>query len=145
MTVDNGPAGGSTRPGAAAPSSTGASCWPGSRLRASVTWTGTPLHTEVEVSFAALGPALTRVTVEHRGWEAMTGEQLAQDCALPGGYSSRRRSAARTRILALGRLTLPVLPSPARPGPACVTGAPDERTAYRDVPDGAAAAHGRGT
>jgi hypothetical protein len=64
-----------------------------------MTWTGTPLPTEVEFSFAALGPALTRVTVEHRGWEAMTDEQLAQDCALPGGYSSGAYSAGWTRIL----------------------------------------------
>ena len=53
-----------------------------------MTWTGTPVPTEVEFTFTGLGPALTRVTVEHRGWEAMTDEQLAQDCALPGGYAS---------------------------------------------------------
>lgn len=64
-----------------------------------MTWTGTPLPTEVEFSFAALGPALTRVTVEHRGWEAMTDEQLAEDCALPGGYASGAYSAGWTRIL----------------------------------------------
>jgi hypothetical protein len=51
-----------------------------------MTWTGTPVPTEVEFIFAALGPSLTRVAVEHRGWEAMTDEQLAEDCALPGGY-----------------------------------------------------------
>ena len=67
--------------------------------RFTMTWTGTPLPTEVEFSFAALGPALTRVTVEHRGWEAMTDEQLAKDCALPGGYSSGAYSAGWTRIL----------------------------------------------
>jgi hypothetical protein len=44
--------------------------------------------TEVELSFTALGPSLTRVTVEHRGWEAMSDEQLAEDCAHPGGYST---------------------------------------------------------
>ncbi len=64
-----------------------------------MTWTGTPVPTEVELSFAALGPALTRVTVEHRGWEALTDEQLAQDCALPGGYASGGYSAGWTRIL----------------------------------------------
>ena len=64
-----------------------------------MTWTGTPAQTEVELSFAALGPALTRVTVEHRGWEAMTEEQLAEDCALPGGYSSGAYSAGWARIL----------------------------------------------
>ena len=65
-----------------------------------MTWTGTPVPTEVELSFAALGPALTRVTVEHRGWDALTAEQLAQDCALPGGYASGGYSAGWTRILA---------------------------------------------
>ncbi len=64
-----------------------------------MTWTGTPVPTEVELSFAALGPALTRVTVEHRGWEALTDEQLAQDCALPGGYASGAYSSGWTRIL----------------------------------------------
>ena len=53
-----------------------------------MTWTMTPVPTEVELSFAALGPALTRVTVEHRGWEALSDAQLAEDCALPGGYAS---------------------------------------------------------
>src|SRR6516162_11244851 len=56
--------------------------------RFTMTWTGTPATTEVELTFTAFGPALTRVTVEHRGWEALTEEQLAADCALPGGYSS---------------------------------------------------------
>jgi hypothetical protein len=64
-----------------------------------MTWNGTPVPTEVELSFAALGPALTRVTVEHRGWEALTDEQLAEDCALPGGYSAGSYSTGWTRIL----------------------------------------------
>ena len=45
-------------------------------------------HRGGAATFTALGPALTRVTVEHRGWEALTDEQLARDCALPGGYAS---------------------------------------------------------
>jgi hypothetical protein len=54
-----------------------------------MTWAiSTPVPTEVELTFTALGPALTRVAVEHRGWEALTEEQLRQDCAAPGGYSS---------------------------------------------------------
>jgi hypothetical protein len=53
-----------------------------------MTWTGTPVPTEVELMFTALGAALTRVAVEHRGWDALTDEQLAEDCALPGGYAS---------------------------------------------------------
>jgi len=52
-----------------------------------MTWDITAVSTEVELSFTALGPGLTRVAVEHRGWEALSDEQLAQDCALPGGYT----------------------------------------------------------
>ncbi|MFI5069010.1 MAG: SRPBCC domain-containing protein [Streptosporangiales bacterium] len=64
-----------------------------------MTWTMTPVPTEVELSFAALGPALTRATVEHRGWEALSDTQLAEDCALPGGYAGGSYSAGWTRIL----------------------------------------------
>jgi uncharacterized protein YndB with AHSA1/START domain len=52
-----------------------------------MTWTMTPAPTEVELTFAALGPALTRVAVEHRGWEALSDAQLGEDCARPGGYA----------------------------------------------------------
>jgi MFS family permease len=45
-------------------------------------------------------PGLTRVTVEHHGWEALTEEQLAQDRALPGGYSSGAYSQGWATILA---------------------------------------------
>ncbi len=68
--------------------------------RFAMTWTGTPAATEVELTFSALGPALTRVTVEHRGWEALTEAQLATDCALPGGYSSGAYSQGWEAILA---------------------------------------------
>jgi hypothetical protein len=68
--------------------------------RFTMTWTGTPATTEVELTFTAFGPALTRVTVEHRGWEALTEEQLAQDCALPGGYTSGAYSQGWVTILA---------------------------------------------
>jgi Activator of Hsp90 ATPase homolog 1-like protein len=68
--------------------------------RFTMTWTGTPAATEVEFTFAALGPALTRVTVEHRGWDALTEEQLAEDCALPGGYTSGAYSQGWATILA---------------------------------------------
>ncbi len=53
-----------------------------------MTWVHTPAPTEVELAFTALGPGLTRVTVEHRGWEHLTEEQLREDCAAPGGYRS---------------------------------------------------------
>ncbi|MHC1559628.1 SRPBCC domain-containing protein [Actinomycetospora sp. C-140] len=51
-----------------------------------MTWNITPLPTEVELTFTALGPSLTRVAVEHRGWEALSEAQLGEDCARPGGY-----------------------------------------------------------
>jgi hypothetical protein len=53
-----------------------------------LSWTNTPAPTEVELAFTALGPGLTRVAVEHRGWENLTDEQLGADCAEPGGYLS---------------------------------------------------------
>ncbi len=71
-------------------------------LRFVMTWTMTPAPTEVELMFAALGPRLTRVTVEHRGWEALTEEQLGADCALPGGYTGGSYAAGWALIL--GRL-----------------------------------------
>jgi len=64
-----------------------------------MSWRMTSVATEVELRFTALGPALTRVTVEHRGWEALTDEQLAADCALPGGYAGGSFDRGWTRIL----------------------------------------------
>ena len=60
-----------------------------------MTWAGTPVPTEVEFSFAGLGPALTRVTVEHRG---LGGDD--RRAAGPGLRAARR---LRLRRL-LGRL-----------------------------------------
>lgn len=68
--------------------------------RFAMTWAGTPVVTEVELTFTALGPALTRVAVEHRGWEALSEEQLAEDCALPGGYKAGAYAVGWARILA---------------------------------------------
>ena len=67
-----------------------------------MTWNMTLVVTEVELTFAELGPLLTRVAVEHRGWEQLTEEQLAQDCALPGGYLGGAYREGWARIL--GRL-----------------------------------------
>jgi len=54
--------------------------------RFAMTWEIVSALTEVELTFAELGPALTRVCVVHSGWEKLSDEQLAEDCALPGGY-----------------------------------------------------------
>jgi Activator of Hsp90 ATPase homolog 1-like protein len=64
-----------------------------------MTWNMTSLATEVELTFAELGPVLTRVAVEHRGWERLTDEQLAEDCALPGGYLGGSYTKGWARIL----------------------------------------------
>lgn len=53
--------------------------------RFAITWELLPAQTEVEVRFRVLGPALTRVEVEHRGWERLSQEELAA-CAAAGGY-----------------------------------------------------------
>lgn len=68
--------------------------------RFTMTWTCTPAPTEVELTFTALGPALTRVAVEHSGWEALGEAQLSQDCALPGGYTGGAYSDGWATILA---------------------------------------------
>jgi hypothetical protein len=53
-----------------------------------MTWEATPVTTEVELTFRALGPALTKVDVEHRGWEQLTAEQFAAATTEGGGYSA---------------------------------------------------------
>ena len=65
-----------------------------------MSWNITSVATEVELRFTALGPALTRVAVEHRGWEALTEEQLAADCAQPGGYAGGSFDRGWAHILA---------------------------------------------
>lgn len=56
--------------------------------RFAMTWEILPAVTEVEVRFLALGPNLTRVEVEHRGWERLTAAQLAVATTQEGGYSA---------------------------------------------------------
>lgn len=65
-----------------------------------LSWRSTPEPTEVELTFTALGPRRTRVSVEHRGWEALTDEQLSEDCAAPGGYRSGAYAQGWAHVLA---------------------------------------------
>lgn len=53
----------------------------------SMTWNVTGEPTEIELRFVTLNPRLTRVDLEHRGWDRLTPEQLEAACALPGGYT----------------------------------------------------------
>lgn len=68
-----------------------------------MSWLLTPEPTEVELTFRSLGAGLTRVSVEHRGWERMTEEQLGGACALPEGY--RGGSYVRGWAMILARLS----------------------------------------
>ena len=68
-----------------------------------MTWAIVSALTEVELTFAELGPALTKVSVVHSGWEKLSDEQLAEACALPGGYLGG--SFAKGWAIILGRLT----------------------------------------
>ncbi len=81
-----------------------------------MSWQLTPEPTEVEFTFTGLGPGLTRVAVEHRGWEALTDEQLREDCAAPGGYSSGAYSAGWEFILARFAAGAAGDPMPNQPG-----------------------------
>lgn len=51
-----------------------------------MTWNITGTATEVALRFVELAPSLTRVELEHRGWERLTDAELERDCAVPGGY-----------------------------------------------------------
>jgi uncharacterized protein YndB with AHSA1/START domain len=54
--------------------------------RFAMTWRVLSVPTKVDLTFTGLGPALTKVSLVHSGWEKLSGDQLAADCALPGGY-----------------------------------------------------------
>ena len=71
-----------------------------------MTWNMAAAITEVELTFATLGPALTRVAVEHRGWEQLTDEELARDCALEGGYLGGAYREGWARVLGRFAATL---------------------------------------
>ena len=66
----------------------------------SMTWNVTGEPTEVELRFVELEYRLTRVDLEHRGWERLTSAQLEAACALPGGYAGGAFNEGWARILA---------------------------------------------
>jgi uncharacterized protein YndB with AHSA1/START domain len=107
-----------------------------------LTWNMTPVATEVEITFAELGPVLTRVAVEHRGWERLSDEQLARDCALPGGYAAGAFARGWRRILdrlaAAAGNTSPVSPA----GTGC-PGPTSQLRRTRAVPRAQAASRAR--
>jgi hypothetical protein len=43
-----------------------------------ITWDNLPTGTEVEVTFRSLGPGLTRVELEHSGWEHLSMDDVAR-------------------------------------------------------------------
>ena len=55
-------------------------------FRFTMTWEVFAGGTELEVTFRPLGPALTRVELEHRGWERLSEQQVRTATAAAGGY-----------------------------------------------------------
>jgi hypothetical protein len=55
-------------------------------LGLTMTWNVTGTPTLVTLRFLAVTDGLTRVELEHHGWERLTEAELGADCALPGGY-----------------------------------------------------------
>ncbi len=53
-----------------------------------MTWEVFSAVTDVELTFRPLGPALTRVEVEHRGWERLSDADCAALIAGPRGYET---------------------------------------------------------
>ncbi|WP_439029578.1 SRPBCC domain-containing protein [Gordonia terrae] len=76
-----------------------------------MSWLNTPEPTEVELTFTSLGEALTRVSVEHRGWERLTDDQLREDCAAPGGYSSGAYSGGWATALTASAAVIEATPT----------------------------------
>lgn len=68
--------------------------------RFAITWRVFSVPTEVDLTFAVLGPALTQVSLVHSGWEKLPADQLAEDCVLPGGYLGRAFDKGWAIILA---------------------------------------------
>jgi uncharacterized protein YndB with AHSA1/START domain len=56
--------------------------------RFAMTWEVFGAPTEVELRFRVLGPALTRVELEHRGWERLSEAEQAEAQQAAGGYGA---------------------------------------------------------
>ena len=56
--------------------------------RFAMTWEVFGAPTAVELRFRPLGPALTRVELEHRGWERLSEDEQAQARQAAGGYGA---------------------------------------------------------
>jgi len=63
-----------------------------------------PRVTEVELTFRALAPSLTRVQVEHRGWEKLTDTEIAAITERREGYSQGWAKILRLFTEAVSRL-----------------------------------------
>lgn len=64
-----------------------------------MSWDVTGEPTEVELRFVEIEERVTRVDLEHRGWERLTPEQVRAACALPGGYEGGAFNLGWTTIL----------------------------------------------
>lgn len=64
-----------------------------------MTWNVTGTPTLVTLRFLALADGLTRVELEHHGWERLTEAELGADCALPGGYDGGAFHEGWRRVL----------------------------------------------
>lgn len=51
-----------------------------------MTWNVTGTPTVVELTFTSVAATVTKVDLEHRGWERLSERELGDDCAIPGGY-----------------------------------------------------------
>lgn len=53
-----------------------------------MTWNVTGTPTVVALRFQRVTDGITRVELEHRGWDRLTEAELGEDCAIAGGYRS---------------------------------------------------------
>jgi hypothetical protein len=76
-----------------------------------MTWNVTGTPTFVTLRFQAVADRLTRVELEHHGWERLTEAELGADCALPGGYDGGAFHEGWRRVLDRFRAVLDDVPA----------------------------------